>query len=132
MENDEYKAMSRQEQLQQTAAAYTSQMCKNCSAMLSCEEKNRKCVERHAQEKVFADGAKWSDQHPINIWHQADEEPQGNNWKILCQDEENGCWVENRTDAIDIHNTWNEYVEIEMVVKWAYISDLLPKLMIPK
>lgn len=81
---------------------------------------------------AFLHGVEWADKHPKNVWHQADEEPQGNNWKILCQDEENGCWVENRTDAIDIHNTWNEYVEIEMVVKWAYISDLLPKLMIPK
>lgn len=76
---------------------------------------------------AFIAGAAWADKHPKNVWHQADEEPQGNNWKILCQDEENGCWVENRTDAIDLHNTWNEYVEIEMVVKWAYISDLLPK-----
>lgn len=76
---------------------------------------------------AFLAGAKWADEHPKNVWHQADEEPQGNNWKILCQDEENGCWVENRNDAIRLHNTWNEYVAIELVVKWAYISDLIPK-----
>lgn len=83
---------------------------------------------------AFIAGAHWADKHPdiSALWHPVSEEPQGNSWKILCQDEENGCWVENRTDAIDLHNTWNEYVEIEMVVKWAYISDLLPKLMIPK
>lgn len=75
---------------------------------------------------AFLHGVEWADEHPVDVWHEASEEPQGNNWKILCQDEENGCWVENRTDAIDLHNTWNEYVEIEMVVKWAYISDLLP------
>lgn len=76
---------------------------------------------------AFLHGVEWADEHPVDVWHEVSEEPQGNNWKILCQDEENGCWVENRTDAIDLHNTWNEYVEIEMVVKWAYISDLLPK-----
>ena len=76
---------------------------------------------------AFLHGVEWADEHPVDVWHEASEEPQGNNWKILCQDEENGCWVENRTDAIDLHNTWNEYVEIEMVVKWAYISDILPK-----
>lgn len=121
--------MNREEEIKQVAENYTSQMCKNCSAMLYCEEKNKKCVERREQENVFADGYKWADNNPdlSSLWHSADEEPQGNNWKILCQDEENGCWVENRTDAIDLHNTWNEYVEIEMVVKWAYISDLLPK-----
>lgn len=121
--------MNREEEIKQIAENYASQMCKNCSAMLYCEDNNKKCVERREQENVYVDGAKWSDNNPdlSSLWHSANEEPKGNNWKILCQDEENGCWVENRTDAIDLHNTWNEYVEIEMVVKWAYISDLLPK-----
>lgn len=127
MENDEYKAMSRQEQLQQTAAAYTSQMCKNCSAMLSCEEKNRKCVERHAQEKVFADGAKWSDQHPINIWHQADEEPQGK-YEILVQDEFGHFWLTDYVEDISHYqNGWKECAASECIIRWAYISDILPK-----
>lgn len=121
--------MNREEEIKQIAENYASQMCKNCSAMLYCEDNNKKCVERREQENVYVDGAKWADNNPdlSSLWHSANEEPKGNNWKILCQDEENGCWVENRTDAIDLHNTWNEYVEIEMVVKWAYISDLLPK-----
>ena len=76
---------------------------------------------------AFLHGVEWADEHPVDVWHPVSEEPQGNNWKILCQDEENDCWAENRTDAIDLHNAWNEYVEIEMVVKWAYISDILPK-----
>lgn len=122
MVNDESKRlMSREEELQQAAEEWADYY-------------------KHAEDLcdyisirvAYKEGAAWADKHPKNVWHQADEEPQGNNWKILCQDEENGCWVENRTDAIDLHNTWNEYVEIEMVVKWAYISDLLPKLMIPK
>lgn len=61
------------------------------------------------------------------IWHDASEEPEGNNWKILCQDESNGCWVENRVDAMLLHNSWGEYAEIEMLVRWAYVSDILPK-----
>ena len=116
MGSDDYKAMSREEQLQQTAEEWADYY-------------------KHAEDLcdyisirvAYKEGAAWADEHPANVWHDASEEPQGNNWKILCQDEENGCWVENRTDAIDLHNTWNEYVEIEMVVKWAYISDLLPK-----
>ena len=124
MVNDESKRlMSREEQLQQTAEEWADYY-------------------KHAEDLcdyisirvAYKEGAAWADKHPdiSALWHPASEEPQGNNWKILCQDEENGCWVENRTDAIDLHNTWNEYVEIEMVVIWAYISDLLPKLMIPK
>ena len=29
--------------------------------------------------------------------------------------------------TIGLHNNWDEYVEIEGVKTWAYISDLLPK-----
>ena len=76
---------------------------------------------------AFLHGVEWADEHPVDVWHDVSEEPVGNNWKILCQDEMNGCWVENRVDAMLLHNTWNEYAGIEMLVKWAYIRDLLPK-----
>lgn len=61
------------------------------------------------------------------IWHKASEEPEGDNWKILCQDEYNSRWVENRIDAQLLHRDWNAYAAIEMVIQWAYIDDLLPK-----
>ena len=79
--------------------------------------------------QAFEKGAMLANNNPdtSSLWHDASEEPVGNNWKILCQDEMNGCWVENRVDAMLLHNTWNEYAGIEMLVKWAYIRDLLPK-----
>lgn len=119
MVNDESKRlMSREEQLQQTAEEWADYY-KHAEAL--CDYISIRVA--------YKEGAAWADKHPdiSALWHPASEEPQGNNWLILCQDEENGCWVENRTDAIDLHNTWNEYVEIEMVVIWAYIRDLLPK-----
>lgn len=61
------------------------------------------------------------------VWHDANEEPEGANWEILCQDENDGCWVENRIDAQLLHKNWDAYTEIEKIVRWAYISDLLPK-----
>lgn len=75
----------------------------------------------------FVAGAKWADEHPKNVWHDASEEPEGNNWRILFQDEEGDCWVEHRGDMVYSYNTWDEYIDNEMVVKWAYVSDLLPK-----
>ena len=79
--------------------------------------------------QAFEKGAMLANNNPdtSSLWHSADEEPVGGYWRILCQDEEDGCWVENSNDAIRLHNTWNEYVAIELVVKWAYIRDLLPK-----
>lgn len=76
---------------------------------------------------AFLDGVKWADEHPANVWHDANEEPEGANWEILCQDENDGCWVENRIDAQLLHKNWDAYTEIEKIVRWAYTSDLLPK-----
>ena len=77
----------------------------------------------------FANGAGWADLHPNleSLWHDASEEPAGDNWEILCVDIHNGCWVDGRVNALLLHNRWDEYADIELVKMWAYISDLLPK-----
>ena len=76
----------------------------------------------------FLDGAVWSDKHPdlSVLWHEASEEPQGDNYKILCVDNYDLYWVK-RANIIGLHNKWDEYVVIEGVKMWAYVSDLLPK-----
>lgn len=83
-------------------------------------------VERDA---AFIAGALYADRNPdtSSMWHDANEEPEGVNWEILCQDEHDCCWVENRIEAQLLHKNWNAYTEIEMIVRWAYIKDLLPK-----
>ena len=75
----------------------------------------------------FLDGAIWADKHSVNVWHDASEEPQGDNYKILCVDDFDLFWVESGVNALWKHNKWNEYTEIECVKMWAYIDDLLPK-----
>ena len=77
----------------------------------------------------FANGAKWADEHPNikSLWHNPSEEPQGDNYKILCVDDFDLYWVERRANVLGLHNNWKEYTVIEGVKIWAYISDLLPK-----
>ena len=75
----------------------------------------------------FEYGAKWADEHPKNVWHDASEEPAGDNWEILCVDIHNGCWVDGRVNALLLHNRWDEYADIELVKMWAYVKDLFPK-----
>lgn len=62
-----------------------------------------------------------------SLWRGASEEPKGDNWKILCVDVYDKCWVDNRVNAFLLHNKWDEYAAIELVKMWAYIDDLLPK-----
>ena len=70
----------------------------------------------------FVQGAKWADEHPINVWHDASEEPKCGK-AILCL---------NKKGSINLLTNNNKliYTLAQMdagVDKWAYINDLLPK-----
>ena len=77
----------------------------------------------------FLDGAVWSDKHPNleSLWHDASEEPQGDNYKILCVDDFDSFWVESKANVLRFNNNWDEYTTVFGVKMWAYIDDLLPK-----
>ena len=75
----------------------------------------------------FIEGAKWADMHPVNVWHDASEEPQGK-YEIIYQDEFNHVWLATYRKNIEQYkNWWEECVACNYIVRWAYISDLLPK-----
>lgn len=78
-------------------------------------------------KEEFEAGAKWAEEH-LNLsspWHQASEEPVGTDWRIICQNEEGKFWIKDWADVILLYNTWNTYVEMERLVKWAYPDELL-------
>ena len=83
---------------------------------------------------AFIAGSIWADNNPPqdivnlnNVWHDASEEPQGDNWKILCVDDFDLCWVEKRANVLGLHNNWDEHTAVFGVKMWAYIDNLLPK-----
>lgn len=89
-------------------------------------------VVKHVQaDKIekACDGVESTDAEPNleSLWHDASEEPQGDNWRILCVDDYDLYWMAKRAGIIGLFNNWEEYVVIEGVKMWAYISDLLPK-----
>ena len=76
---------------------------------------------------AFVQGAAWADAHPINVWHDASEEPNENS-EILIQwnIERNSGYESYYTRSID-NWTWTRFVERYRVPRWAYVRDLLPK-----
>ena len=71
---------------------------------------------------AFKAGAEWADEHPKNIWHDASEEPQENEY-VLIQYDENDYDV-TLTQSTDEWDTWCGTCKI---IRWAYLKDLLPK-----
>lgn len=59
------------------------------------------------------------------LWHKPNEEPQ--KYPILCQDGWGGTWEQYDLDLNDYPDGWKEFKEVELIVHWAYIEDLLPK-----
>ena len=124
--------MNREEAIKQVAENYASQMCKNCLAMLYCEDNNKKCVERREQENVYVDGAKWADEHPdlSQLWHDADDMPNNHSDIMFFVDR-----YTIKTDYIPAclnhcqlnKSNWSEFVKKVNMTKWVYVSDLLPK-----
>lgn len=78
----------------------------------------------------FKQGAKWADENPnlSSLWHDASEEPKGDDWKVLCQDKYGTYFiVEYRPYDSECDITWDEYTNSLFISKWAHITDLLPK-----
>lgn len=84
------------------------------------------CYEDGERYSAFISGAIWADNNPKNVWHDASEEPQGE-YEIICIDTLENVWLTNRREDMKYHqNGWEECVMCECIVRWAYISDLLP------
>ena len=73
---------------------------------------------------AFLHGVEWADEHPVDVWHEAKEKPRTKEW-ILVQFEEDEYQTLVLSDGM---NTWfNNWVDEYRAIRWAYISDLLPK-----
>ena len=80
------------------------------------------CYEDGEKYSAFIAGAIWADNNPVNVWHEASEEPKCGK-AILCL---------NKKGSINLLTNNNKliYTLAQMdagVDKWAYINDLLPK-----
>lgn len=90
--------------------------------LLDKQEYHNEKYTEHDIKQAFEKGAEWADAHPKNVWHDASEEPRYNEL-MLGMD----------SDVVSIYkwcgqgDSWDAFCGINDLVKWAYISDLLPK-----
>ena len=73
---------------------------------------------------AFLHGVEWVEEQIANVWHDASEEPRPKEWLLVQFDE----------DDYDTHylndsyiNMWRDWCKTYNVIRWAYITDLLPK-----
>ena len=73
---------------------------------------------------AFLDGAQWSDEHPVNIWHDASEEPKENSEIVIADTEGELRTIDYASDDYD---GWEFCIAHYNLNIWAYKSDLLQK-----
>lgn len=73
---------------------------------------------------AFLHGAEWSDKHPKNVWHDASEEPRYEEFLLAEETDEFNIYKLCRQED---NNSWELLVSAMGIIRWAYISDLLPK-----
>ena len=73
--------------------------------------------------KAFRDGAEWVNEHPVNVWHDKNEEPQEDGW-VLVQFDNDAYDTISLPKFVDV---FHDFVEMHNFIRWAYITDLLPK-----
>ena len=72
----------------------------------------------------FYEGAEWADEHPKNVWHDANEKPHAKKWLLVQLDKDDYKTLSLEDSHID---SWCDFCKILNFIRWAYIDDLLPK-----
>ena len=79
----------------------------------------------------FGYGARWADEHPVNVWHDPSEEPLLEETEIIFINERDFAYISERNGGYFSHTLvdyyWEEYVNLLKIKKWAYVKDLFPK-----
>lgn len=71
---------------------------------------------------AFLHGVEWADEHPVDVWHDASEEPRCE--ELLLGEDSDGFSIYRWCGQED---NWEAFVNATGLSRWAYINDLLPK-----
>ena len=95
------------------------------------------CFETDREERWYKlgciDGLKAADAEPNleSLWHNASEEPLLEEKEIIFLNKQDIIYISEKLDGIFLYMfekfSWEKYVDLLEISKWAYIDDLLPK-----
>ena len=89
--------------------------------LLDKQEYHNEKYTEHDIKQAFEEGAKWADEHPKNVWHDASEEPRCD--ELLLGEDTDGFSIYRWCGQEDY---WEIFVNETGLSRWAYIDDLLP------
>lgn len=75
----------------------------------------------------FRFGVVWADKHPINVWHDAGEEPKCKKLIVIYRDDIGCIPIDTLIYHGDADCHWEELVKRYNIIYWANAKDILPK-----
>lgn len=78
--------------------------------------------------ELFKDGAKWAIQEFLkDLWHPAEEEPDKSKSDIITLGFDNDAYLQFKESILWNKESWRHSISRCHIIKWAYLSDILPK-----
>ena len=85
---------------------------------------------KHYRDLVvgFKAGARWAiNEFLKNLWHPADEEPDKSKSDIITLGFDNDAYLQFKESILWNKESWRHSISRCQIIKWAYLSDILPK-----
>ena len=78
--------------------------------------------------ELFKDGAKWAiNEFLKNLWHLNTEEPDKSKSDIITLGFDNDAYLQFKESILWKEESWRHSISRCQIIKWAYLSDILPK-----
>lgn len=75
----------------------------------------------------FNAGAKWAINEFLNLWHPNTEEPDKSKDDIITLGFDNDAYLQFKESVLWNEESWRHSISRCQIIKWAYLSDILPK-----
>lgn len=76
----------------------------------------------------FKDGARWAiNEFLKNLWHPNTEEPDKSKSDIITLGFDNDAYLQFKESILWNEESWRHSISRCQIIKWAYLSDILPK-----
>lgn len=78
--------------------------------------------------ELFKDGAKWAiNEFLKDLWHPNTEEPDKSKSDIITLGFDNDAYLQFKESILWREESWRHSISRCQIIKWAYLSDILPK-----
>lgn len=79
-------------------------------------------------EEGFTEGAHWAiNEFLKNLWHPNTEEPDKSKSDIITLGFDNDAYLQFKESILWKKESWRHSISRCQIIKWAYLSDILPK-----